>query len=89
MAELVRTELRALGAEPHEDDAAPAPAGCGNIVARFAPTAEGTPILFGSTWTPCRRPPIEPVASTGTSPTSTTRSWAATTSPPSRWCSRR
>jgi tripeptide aminopeptidase len=49
VAELVRTELRAMGAEVHEDDAAGAlPAGCGNIVARFAPTAEGTPIMFGA-----------------------------------------
>jgi tripeptide aminopeptidase len=48
VAELVRTELRGMGAEVHEDDAAAAlPAGCGNIVARFAPTAEGTPIMFG------------------------------------------
>lgn len=48
VAELVRSELRGMGAEVHEDDAAAAlPAGCGNIVARFAPTAEGTPIMFG------------------------------------------
>ncbi len=48
VAELVRAELAAMGAEVHEDDAAAArPAGCGNIVARFAPTAEGTPIMFG------------------------------------------
>ncbi len=49
VAELVRTELRGMGADVHEDDAAAAlPAGCGNIVARFAPTAEGTPIMFGA-----------------------------------------
>ena len=50
MAEVVRAELRDLGAEVHEDDAAAAlPAGCGNIVGRFAPTAEGgVPIMFGA-----------------------------------------
>jgi tripeptide aminopeptidase len=49
VAELVRAELRGMGAEVHEDDAAAVlPAGCGNIVARFAPTAEGgVPIMFG------------------------------------------
>ena len=50
VAEVVRAELRALGAELSEDDAAAAlPAGCGNIVARFAPTAEGgTPIMLAA-----------------------------------------
>jgi len=50
VAELVRAELRDLGADVHEDDAAAAlPAGCGNIVGRFAPTAEGgVPIMFGT-----------------------------------------
>lgn len=48
VAEFVRSELRALGAEVHEDDAAATlPAGCGNIVARFPATAPGTPIMFG------------------------------------------
>lgn len=48
VAELVRAELRALGAEVHEDDAATTlPAGCGNIVGRFPATAPGTPIMFG------------------------------------------
>jgi tripeptide aminopeptidase len=50
VAEAVRAEMRALGAELHEDDAASAlPAGCGNIVARFPATAEGgVPIMLGS-----------------------------------------
>ena len=49
VAEFVRAELRALGAEVHEDDAATTlPAGCGNIVARFPATAPGTPIMFGT-----------------------------------------
>ena len=50
MAAAVRAELRALGAEVHEDGAAALlPAGCGNIVARFAPTAEGgVPIMLGA-----------------------------------------
>jgi tripeptide aminopeptidase len=50
VAELVRSELRALGAEVHEDGAAATlPAGCGNIVGRFPPTAEGgVPIMFGA-----------------------------------------
>ncbi len=50
VAEAVRAELRALGAEVHEDGAgATIPAGCGNIVGRFAPTAEGgVPIMFGA-----------------------------------------
>jgi tripeptide aminopeptidase len=49
VAELVRSELRAMGAEVHEDDAASVlPAGCGNIVARFDATGEGgVPIMFG------------------------------------------
>lgn len=47
VAEVVRAELAALGAEVHEDDAATTlPAGCGNIVGRFAATAPGTPIMF-------------------------------------------
>ena len=48
MAGAVREELVRMGAEVTEDDAAaglPA-AGCNNIVARFAPTAEGIPIMF-------------------------------------------
>ena len=50
VAEAVRAELRSLGAEVHEDGAAATiPAGCGNIVGRFAPTAEGgVPIMFGA-----------------------------------------
>lgn len=49
VAEVVRAELRALGAELHEDDAAARlPAGCGNIVARFPATAPGTPIMFAA-----------------------------------------
>lgn len=49
VAEVVRAELRALGAEITEDDAAAVlPAGCGNIVARFAATAPGTAVLFGA-----------------------------------------
>jgi tripeptide aminopeptidase len=48
IAEAVRKELRALGAELTEDGAAATiPAGCGNIVARFAATVEGgTPIAL-------------------------------------------
>jgi tripeptide aminopeptidase len=48
VAEVVRGELRALGAEVSEDGAAAAiGAGCGNIVGRFAPTAPGgTPIVL-------------------------------------------
>ena len=48
VAEAVRAELRALGAEVSEDDAAARiEAGCGNIVGRFAPTADGgTPIVL-------------------------------------------
>ena len=93
MAEVVRAELRGLGAEVHEDGAAAAlPAGCGNIVARFAPTAEGgVPIMFGAHLDTVpvtgadrggagRRPPHQP-------PRRDPR--AATTSRPSRWCSRR
>ncbi len=50
VAEVVRAELRSLGAEVHEDDAGAAlPAGCGNIVGRFPATApSGTPIMFGT-----------------------------------------
>lgn len=49
VAEVVRAELRAMGAEVHEDDAATSlPAGCGNIVGRFPATAPGTPIMFGA-----------------------------------------
>ena len=46
IAEVVRQELRALGAHVTEDGAAAdIPAGCGNIVARFPATVEGgTPI---------------------------------------------
>jgi tripeptide aminopeptidase len=48
VAEAVRAELRALGAEVGEDDAAARiGAGCGNIVGRFPPTADGgTPIVL-------------------------------------------
>ena len=48
VAEAVRAELQALGAEVHEDAAGESiPAGCGNVVGRFAPTvAEGVPIMF-------------------------------------------
>lgn len=48
VAEVVRSELRGLGADVSEDGAAATiGAGCGNIVARFAPTADGgTPIAF-------------------------------------------
>ncbi|MBJ7455695.1 MAG: M20/M25/M40 family metallo-hydrolase [Thermoleophilia bacterium] len=47
VAEVVRNDLRALGAEVHEDGAATTlPAGCGNIVGRFAPTTPGVPIMF-------------------------------------------
>ena len=49
VAEVVRAELRGLGAEVTEDAAAAEiPAGCGNIVARFAGTAPGTPIMLGA-----------------------------------------
>jgi tripeptide aminopeptidase len=48
VAEVVRAELRALGAEVVEDGAAATlGAGCGNIVGRFAPTASGgVPIVL-------------------------------------------
>ena len=48
VAELVRAELRALGADVSEDGAAAAiGAGCGNIVGRFPATAPGgTPIVL-------------------------------------------
>jgi tripeptide aminopeptidase len=47
VAEVVRNDLRALGAEVHEDGAATTlPAGCGNIVGRFPATAPGVPIMF-------------------------------------------
>lgn len=47
IAEVVRTELRQLGVDVFEDDAASAlPAGCGNIVARLPATAPGVPIMF-------------------------------------------
>jgi len=50
VAEAVRSELRALGADLTEDAAGEAlPAGCGNIVARFPATAEGgVPVMFGA-----------------------------------------
>jgi tripeptide aminopeptidase len=50
VAEVVRGELRALGAEVSEDDAAVSlPAGCGNIVGRFPATAPGgVPIMLGA-----------------------------------------
>lgn len=48
MAEAVITELTRMGAEITQDDAATAlpEAGCNNIVARFAPTADGVPVMF-------------------------------------------
>jgi len=47
IAEVVRTELRQLGMEVTEDDAAERiPAGCGNILGRIAPTVPGVPVLF-------------------------------------------
>lgn len=48
MAEAVIDELRRLGAEVTEDDAAVGvpEAGCNTIVGRFAPTTTGTPIMF-------------------------------------------
>jgi tripeptide aminopeptidase len=48
MADAVLGELERLGAEITQDDAASAlpHAGCNNIVARFAPTTAGTPIMF-------------------------------------------
>jgi tripeptide aminopeptidase len=49
VADVVRAELTSLGAEITEDDAAAqVPAGCGNIVARFAATAPGIPVMFGA-----------------------------------------
>lgn len=48
MADAVLLELARLGAEISQDDAASGlpSAGCNNIVARFAPTTEGVPIMF-------------------------------------------
>lgn len=48
MADAVIAELTRMGAEITQDDASTAlpGAGCNNIVARFAPTAEGIPIMF-------------------------------------------
>jgi tripeptide aminopeptidase len=48
MADAVLLELSRMGADITQDDAATAlpNAGCNNIVARFAPTTEGTPIMF-------------------------------------------
>jgi len=48
MADAVLAELARMGAEVTQDDAASALplAGCNNIVARFAPTAEGVPVMF-------------------------------------------
>jgi tripeptide aminopeptidase len=47
VADVIRSELAALGAEVTEDDAArEISAGCGNIVGRFAAMAPGTPIMF-------------------------------------------
>ena len=49
MADAVRAEVLALGAEVAEDDAAARiGAGCNNIVARWPGTAPGTPIAFVS-----------------------------------------
>ena len=43
----IRRRLAALGMDVTEDDAAATiPAGCGNILGRWGPTAPGTPILF-------------------------------------------
>ena len=48
MADAVLLELSRMGAEITQDDAASAlpNAGCNNIVARFAPTADGVPVMF-------------------------------------------
>lgn len=48
IADAVIDELVRMGAEVIQDDAATglAPAGCNNIVGRFAPTTDGTPIMF-------------------------------------------
>ncbi|MFN8124782.1 MAG: M20/M25/M40 family metallo-hydrolase [Thermoleophilia bacterium] len=47
VAAFVRGELSALGMKVTEDDAGQTiPAGCGNITARLAATAPGTPIMF-------------------------------------------
>ncbi len=48
MADAVLVELARMGAEITQDDAATAlpGAGCNNIVARFAPTTEGVPVMF-------------------------------------------
>ena len=48
MADAVLLELSRMGAEITQDDAASAlpGAGCNNIVARFAPTTDGVPIMF-------------------------------------------
>ena len=48
MADAVIAELERMGAQVTQDDAATMidVAGCNNIVARFAPTTEGTPIMF-------------------------------------------
>ena len=49
VAAFVRSKLAALGADVVEDDASVAiGCGCGNIVARFAATAPGTPIMLGA-----------------------------------------
>lgn len=47
IAQVVRDNLADLGMEVSEDDAATTiPAGCGNILGRWAPTVPGTPILL-------------------------------------------
>ena len=48
MADAVIRELERMGASVMQDDASTMvePAGCNNIIARFAPTAPGTPIMF-------------------------------------------
>lgn len=48
MADAVLLELSRMGAEITQDDAASAlpNAGCNNIVARFAPTTDGVPVMF-------------------------------------------
>ena len=48
MADAVIRELERMGASITQDDASTmvAAAGCNNIIARFAPTAPGTPIMF-------------------------------------------
>ncbi len=69
VADLVREELTALGASISEDDAAARlPAGCNNIIARFAPTVSegGVPIaLCAHLDTVPNRGPIDVVVENG------------------------